>query len=715
MASSNVCWGIEVGAGALKALKLGSGAEGHVQVLDFAVIQHNKVLSTPHLDRDDAVRIALGTLTSQHDLSGTSVAVSVPGHSSFARFAKLPPVEPKKVPDIVRFEAVQQIPFPIEEVEWDFQTFVSPDSPDVEVGIFAVTRDRIMQKLVLFHEFGITPDYVNLSPVALYNALAYDLEFTSAMPGTVILDVGTISTDLIIADAGRVWIRTFPVGGHNFTEALVEAFKLSYVKAEKLKREAGQSKHARHIFQAMRPIFADLAQETQRSLGFYQSMHKDARLVRLIGAGSTFKLPGLRRYLKQQLQMEVYRKDHFKRLSVDGPKSGEFQAACVGLGTCYGLALQGLGLESIQANLMPVPVIRRAMWRRKTKWFAAAAALSVTTGGFMFIRPFLDQSAIAANPPDTIIDRAKSDLDQAKRYAQQAGVVSGGTPDYSAANMIALLENREVYGYLVNDLGLIFADAERVAKQTPLAEGVTLPPGPIAWMETFQTQYIPAGGDAPESDRGGRRGRGRGGEREGGREAAAQPSSSGTGGGNRRIHVQLTLKTTHPDAQRFILRSADQWLRSNAVREGVPYRIAVGEQTWQMIEKVEVGQADEQAPATRRTASAREGRSGRSARSSRGGARDTGLPPGFKTRAEYEQALSETVIIGEEPERQAPPATRRQGAQRRQPKGRNAAAVNGVAPLPPKPPEAQPGQTITTFTLEWDAVLGPFEDEGDAR
>jgi Tfp pilus assembly PilM family ATPase len=60
--------------------------------------------------------------------------MSVPGHAAFARFAKLPPVEPKKVPDIVKFEAVQQIPFPIEQVEWDYQTFVAEDSPEVEVA-----------------------------------------------------------------------------------------------------------------------------------------------------------------------------------------------------------------------------------------------------------------------------------------------------------------------------------------------------------------------------------------------------------------------------------------------------------------------------------------------------------------------------------------------------------------------------------------------------
>src|SRR5258706_627365 len=118
MPSSNICWGIEIGAGAIKALKLERSGE-NVNVLDFAIVPHKKVLSTPGLDQADAIRVALGEFISQYDLHGANIALSVPGHAAFARFAKLPPVEPKKVPDIVKFEAVQQIPFPIGELEWD--------------------------------------------------------------------------------------------------------------------------------------------------------------------------------------------------------------------------------------------------------------------------------------------------------------------------------------------------------------------------------------------------------------------------------------------------------------------------------------------------------------------------------------------------------------------------------------------------------------------
>src|SRR5262249_27371068 len=155
-------------------------------------------------------------------------------HQAFARFAKLPPVDPKKIPDIVKFEAVQQIPFPMEQVEWDYQVFQQPDSPDVEVGIFAITKDRVAQFLRNFRAVGINPDGLTLSPLAVYNAMAYDMNLTPESPGVIFMDIGTITTDLVIAESGNIWLRSLPIGGNNFTEALVRAFKLSYPKAEKL-------------------------------------------------------------------------------------------------------------------------------------------------------------------------------------------------------------------------------------------------------------------------------------------------------------------------------------------------------------------------------------------------------------------------------------------------------------------------------------------------
>lgn len=576
MAASNVCWGIEMGFGAIKALKLQLDGD-ETKVLDYAVINHPKVLSTPDLDQDDAMRVGLGTLASQKDLSGARVSISLPGHQSFARFAKLPPVEPKKVPDIVKFEAVQQIPFPLEEVEWDFQTFVSPDSPDIEVGIFAVTRERINNRLSMLADVGLTPDWATISPVAAYNALAVDLEFTEDTPGTIVLDIGTVSTDLIVAEAGRVWVRTFPIGGHQFTEALVNTFKISYSKAEKLKREAEQTKHARHVFQAMRPVFGDLAQEIQRSIGFYQSVHPDADLKRLIGLGSTFKLPGLRKYLKQQLQLDVYRIEQFKKLALDGPQAGEFQAASLNLTSAYGCALQALGTAPLRANLMPVPVLREAMWKRKVPYFAAGAGLAAAAAGAMFVRPLIDSSAYQGATKPPIISQVVSEAGRLTSDAEDAGVTSDAAGNLEAAQIVGLLEDRALYANILDDTARLISRTNDRATEAAVADAKLaelLEVGPAIELVRLNTEYTGAGAAVVETTG---RGRGRGNQAPDPANDPDAPPAEVVG--KRHVKVTGEYLVAAPNLSRFMLEVVEPVLKDLG-RDGMDYNLIVGDRPW---------------------------------------------------------------------------------------------------------------------------------------
>ncbi|MDX9911518.1 MAG: type IV pilus assembly protein PilM [Phycisphaerales bacterium] len=593
--ASNASWGIEIGSGAIKAIRIEQDGE-RVRATDFDVVVHPKVLSEPGVDVEDVLRVSLGTLASRHDFSKVPVCVSIPGHSSFSRFAKLPPVEPKKVPDIVKFEAVQQIPFPLEEVEWDFQTFVSPDSPDVEVGIFAVTRERIMQALMRLQDVGITPTHIQLSPVAVYNAMAYDLEFTERTPGTVVLDVGTSSTDLIVADAGRVWIRTFPLGGHNFTMALAEAFNVGYPKAEKLKRETEESKHARQIFQAMRPVFGDLAQDVQRSIGFYMQTHRDSNLTRMIGLGATFHLPGLRKFLKQQIGMEVYRVDDFKRLTPPSGREGDLNTAAMQMATAYGCALQGLGLDTIKANLMPVKVVREAMWRGKAKWFGVAAGLAVAAGAAAFITPMRDQAAIQAAVKPREIDQAIRAFNDKKREADEAGVTSGAG-EFQVAAVADLAASSAVYTHIAIDVGDMLADATAKNGGAPAYELKRLSttwagPGvlPGAAIDAGNSGFEdPSAAQRRDEREGGHGGgpRGGGGGPRGYVEPPPEdpsmdpePSSVGGGGGSVNQHgmvkVDLDLVLSHDRPTEFLFGSVQQWLKDHAAREGWPYTLEIG-------------------------------------------------------------------------------------------------------------------------------------------
>ncbi|MFP3937532.1 MAG: type IV pilus assembly protein PilM [Phycisphaerae bacterium] len=394
MAKSTGVWGIDIGQCALKAMLLREGDEG-LRVEAFDVIEHPEILSQSETDRDELIRSALEQFLERNDISNTEVAVAVPGQSSFTRFVKLPPVEPKKIPDIVRFEAEQQIPFPINDVIWRYQTFQMPDSPDVEVGIFAMKKVDVRQVLHHFRDVELPVDVVQMSPLALYNFMVYDGQL-AADGATLLVDVGADKTDLVVADGARIWTRTIQIGGNSFTEALVRSFKLSFAKAEKLKRTAAGSKYARQIFQAMRPVFADLVQEIQRSVGYYTSLHRDTRFRKLVGLGAGFRLPGLQKFLEQNLSIPVSRVDSFNNLKT-GPdvNAAAFSEDVLSFAVAYGLAVQGSAAAAVDTNLLPAEIARQRLWSRKQPWFAAAAAVIIAIMAIPAYRSYMDTRALA--------------------------------------------------------------------------------------------------------------------------------------------------------------------------------------------------------------------------------------------------------------------------------------------------------------------------------
>ncbi|MFP4104877.1 MAG: type IV pilus assembly protein PilM [Phycisphaerae bacterium] len=402
MATPKTVWGIDIGQSALKALKL-RGVDGELYVEAFDIIEHPKILSQPDADRDQLIRNALEQFLARNSVAGTTVAISVPGQSGFARFVKLPPVETKRIPEIVRFEAEQQIPFPMEEIIWDYQTFQDPDSPDIELGLFAMKRDTIRQTLSFYSDLEVDVDVVQMAPLALYNFMEYD-GHTAEEGATLLVDVGAEKTELAIADQGRLWTRTIQIGGNNFTEALVRAFKLSFAKAEKLKRTAASSKYARQIFQAMRPVFADLVQEIQRSIGFYTSTHRDTRLQKLVGLGNGFRLPGLQKFLEQNLNISVSRVDSYNRLTpspaVNAPS---FSENVLSFAVAYGLALQALGQTAITTNLLPTEIAKRRVWSRKRPWFGVAAAMLAIFAFLPTVRSHMDLAAVPEDLPSTVV------------------------------------------------------------------------------------------------------------------------------------------------------------------------------------------------------------------------------------------------------------------------------------------------------------------------
>lgn len=390
MAKAQHVWGIEIGQSSLKALRC--HLEGGQVVTDaFDYIEYPKILSQPEAEPEKLIAEALEQFLSRNEIKGCKVAVSVPGQSGLAKFFKPPPMDAKKIPDIVKYEAKQQIPYDLNEVIWDYQRMPGAlieegFAFEAEVGLFAMKRDAVYRALKPLRTSGLEIDLVQLAPLAIYNMIAYDRfeerlaseTFDAEAPpsSTVVLAMGTDSTDLIVTNGFRVWQRSMPLGGNHFTRQLTKDLKLTFAKAEHLKKNAMAADDPKLVFQAMKPVFNDMVTEVQRSVSFYKSLNKKADLSGMILLGNSTKLPGLQPFLNKNFDYEVEICDTFKKLEgsevINSPAFKEHQLA---FGVVYGLCLQLLGRGPIKTNLIPKEIVTERMIKAKKPWALIGASL----------------------------------------------------------------------------------------------------------------------------------------------------------------------------------------------------------------------------------------------------------------------------------------------------------------------------------------------------
>lgn len=414
-------WAIEIGNESLKALHLAVAGD-NVQVLGFESLSHGKILSgagVKDAERDELIALTLRHFLREHNLGKDAVIVSVPSQNSFARFVNLPPVEEKKIPQVVKLEAGMQIPFDMNDVQWDWQIMSEPGAPEARVGIFAIKNEVVVKELDYYANEGIAIGGVQMAPMALYNYIAYDRPdlVKNDKTATVVINVGAEGTDLVVCSKSTVWQRFVPIGGNAFTRAIAETFKLNFNKAEKLKRTAAMSKYARQVFQAMRPVFSDFASEIQRSLGFYSNSNPDCKIKHVIAMGGGTKLRGLLKYLQQTLQLPVEKPDSFKRIAMsEGVSEAKFGESVSDFGVVYGLALQGLECGKIETNLLPKTIASSMAWASKAKFFTIAAAVLLIVGALSIARTILDSAKYKTQQDiRTKIDRVVRDAEDAKR------------------------------------------------------------------------------------------------------------------------------------------------------------------------------------------------------------------------------------------------------------------------------------------------------------
>lgn len=487
-------WGIDVSKYSIKAIKLEkSGAGVQVTGLDVLELQAS---AGQEGNADEMIRDGLKTLIQRNKMTSDSVVCSLPGHATFNRFIKLPPVEQKRIQEYVQYEAQQHIPFPIDEVIWGYQPIerAYEAGEEKEVVIFAIKKDVVNTFLASLKEAEISIDALQFAPVGLYNFASYDQDLGGAC---LVLDMGADNTDLIVLDEYRYWIRNLPLAGNDLTKALQKKFQIPFAEAEKLKLGAGQSAQAKKIFQVLQPVLRDLVSEIHRSVGYYKSLSKTARFEKIMVVGNATKTINFQRFIQQNLQMDCIKLAKMNKISISGKVNDQlFQKHLASLGVAIGLGLQGLGLASNRINLLPADILRAKELQKKKTPVLAAAGIIAATMGLMYFNAASEvgrlrdkQASISALVSQ--VQTAQTDYDAAK--AQLPNV------ETEIAQLMSVAPARDLPLKVLNELAAAVPD--NASTELPVADKIWVLDTVMETVDIkFKSRQAPADGTpAPET------------------------------------------------------------------------------------------------------------------------------------------------------------------------------------------------------------------------
>ncbi len=331
------------------------------------------------------VQLAIKELAKGLKVGSQKAAYSLSGQSVFIRFVKLPPLDDENVDELVRFEAQQNVPFPIDEVIWDWEP-LKGGGIETEVVLVAIKSDSLNDLNETVAETGLGTRLVDSSPTALYNALRYN--YPDLAETTLLLDIGAKTTNLIYAEGEKFFTRSVNIGGTVLTSAIAKDYNMSFAEAENVKLTSGlvtlQGGHAAQLDEStaalgtvIRNSLNRLTAEIQRTTTLFRTQQGGGAPQRIMLGGGSANLPYLKEFLEEKLNLSVEFFNPMQRISVGKAVNVDsLQAEAHQLGELVGLGLRGAGKAAVNIDLVPDKVqAQRDITRRKPALIAASALL----------------------------------------------------------------------------------------------------------------------------------------------------------------------------------------------------------------------------------------------------------------------------------------------------------------------------------------------------
>ena len=374
--------------GASKILLAEFSLKGPVPVLTGYASAELDPLSAgqPGADLFSSAAETVKALMAEKGFKPAPLHVMLPGQTVFPRFMKIPAASSDLVDNLVRDEAAENLPFPLDQVVWDYWRLGTDEATgELDALIVATKAETAADAAALADAVGCPLALVDAAPLALYNSVRFNCPDADGC--TLVLDVGARATNLVFVEGSKVFMRTIPIAGNTVTNEIARALGVEPAEAERIKKEIGfvalggtyavaDDETADTVSKVVRNVATRLHSEVNRSINFYRSQQGGSAPDRMLLTGGTALTRHLDTFFQEKLGVEVSYFNPFTNLSVE-PGLEEDSEGLFLMASLAGLALRAGAKCPVEINLIPPAIAEERRFLKRLPFFGGAVAAVV--------------------------------------------------------------------------------------------------------------------------------------------------------------------------------------------------------------------------------------------------------------------------------------------------------------------------------------------------
>jgi type IV pilus assembly protein PilM len=492
MLNSKSFLAVDFGAGSLKLAEFEQNDSGGLRLKQYG-IKALGLEGSQEANREAAIQKALQALLSEKSYGARQVNACAPGFHVFSKFVKLPPVDTSKVTQIIRYEAQQNVPFPLDEVVWDYQILGTSATSELEVLLVAIKSEIVEGLFRVSEGAGLKMKLVDASPAALCNAFRYNYGDLDGC--TMLLDIGAKTSNLLFFEKGKVYSRSINIGANSITQDFANEAKLKFPEAETIKIEKGsvslggayeepEDPQAAAIAKIARQVMTRLHIQVNQTIQFFRGQQGGSAPQRLFLSGGASIMPYTAQFFAEKLNVPVEYFNPFRNIEIDPALDlEELSKYAHSYGEVVGLGLRDLAHCPVELNLMPKSSIQRQEFGSKKPYliasvFALALVVFVIYIAEKRIGIVLNERAEKVKAPLATLTTESQKLKQAIADRDQLKVQADQLKD--------IAETRFSWITVFSALRTAFIQAEATEKAhlaTPDNGGTNTDAG--VWIESF--------------------------------------------------------------------------------------------------------------------------------------------------------------------------------------------------------------------------------------